>query len=185
MGTCDGIVHIRRAIEADARGIAEVHVRTWQQAYRGTLPLAFLQALSVDTREVFWRDELHALAPDRRPWVAETGRGIVGFVSAGLGRDEAAPPLTGEVYAMYVLPDCWDRGVGRTLLAHAEHDLVDHGYSEAEMWILSDNDRARGFYEKAGWRADGGIKRVAIGGEEFEEVRYRLTLEKSNVAGLI
>lgn len=185
MGTCDGMVHIRRAREADARGMAAVHVRTWQQAYRDMLSPEFLEALSIDAREVFWRNELRSLAPDRRPWVAEAANGIVGFASAGMGRDEAAPSRTGEVYAIYVLPDCWDRGVGRTLLAHAEHDLIDHGYSHAELWILSDNQRARAFCDGAGWRPDGETKRVSIGGEEFEEVRYRLTLERSNVAGLI
>ena len=34
MSAHDEIVHMRRARETDARGIADVHVRTWQQAYR-------------------------------------------------------------------------------------------------------------------------------------------------------
>ena len=183
--TCDGMVHIRRALESDARGMAEVHIRTWQEAYRDSLPGPYLRALNVDTREIHWRDELRTLAPDRRPWVAETRSQIVGFVAAGASREESADPLTGEVYAIYVLPDCWDRGVGRTLLAHAEHVLLDHGYDQAVLWVLADNRRARTFYEMSGWQADGGTKHATIGGREVEELRYRLTLERSRVAELV
>lgn len=183
--TCDGIVHIRRAREPDARGMAEVHVRAWQEAYRDSLPGPYLRGLSVDARESHWREELRALAPDRRPWVAEATDQVVGFAAAGAARDESAHPLTGEVYALYVLPDCWDRGVGRTLLAHAEHDLIAHGYDEAVLWVLADNRRARAFYEMSGWHADGGTKHDAIGGRGVEELRYRLTLESSRVAELV
>ena len=179
------MVHIRRARLSDARGMAQVHVRTWQEAYRDSLPPAFLRALNTDARESFWRDELRTLAPDRRPWVAEATGQVVGFVSSGATRDEAARPLTGEVYAIYVLPDCWDRGVGRTLLAHAEHDLIAHGYEQAVLWVLADNQRARTFYELAGWQADGGTKHDSIGGREIGELRYRLTLERSRVAELV
>jgi ribosomal protein S18 acetylase RimI-like enzyme len=162
--------------------MAEVHIQTWRDAYRDSLPPAFLAALSVEVRETFWRDELHALAPDRRPWVAESSGEVVGFVSVGAARDEAVQPFTGEVYALYVLPDCWDQGVGRTLLAHAEHDLNAHGYDDAVLWVLAENQRARTFYEMAGWHADGAIKHDSIGGREISEVRYRLALETSTVA---
>src|SRR3972149_10262017 len=113
-------------------------------------------ALGTGARENHGRNELHAMAPARRPGVAEANDQIVGFVASGTARDDTANPLTGEVYAIYVLPDCWDRGVGRTLLAHAEHDLLSHGYADAVLWVLGANQRARTFYEMAGWPADGG-----------------------------
>jgi ribosomal protein S18 acetylase RimI-like enzyme len=179
------MVHIRRARDADARGLAEVHVRTWREAYRDQLPGPYLKALSVDARESHWRNELQAMAADRRPWVAEANGQIVGFVAAGTAREETAGPLTGEVYAIYILPDCWDRGVGHSLLAHAERDLVAHGYNEAVLWVLADNQRARVFYELAGWHADGGTKHDSVGGREVAEVRYRMALERSRVAELV
>ena len=64
-------------------------------------------------------------------------------------------------------------------------NLIAHGYDDAVLWVLADNQRARTFYEMAGWRADGGIKHDTIGGREIEEVRYRLTLERSRVAELV
>ncbi len=182
MGPCDEVVHLRRARENDAPAIARVHVGTWREAYRDLVPAAYLAALSLEQREEMWARELKVLPADRKPWVAETRQGIVGFVTGGAARDDDAPAGTGEVYAIYVLPDCWAQGVGRSLLAHAERDLHDHGYSEAVLWVLADNERARQFYELRGWRPDGATKSRDRGGEEQEEVRYRIALDRSRVS---
>jgi ribosomal protein S18 acetylase RimI-like enzyme len=184
MGSCDGVVDIRPARKVDARGIAEVRVRTWQKAYRDILPTEFLNGLSVDAGERRWRDVLSAPAPERGTWVAESAGQVVGFVTSGAVRGQPAQPLTGEVYAIYVLPDCWDRGVGRTLLARAERELMERGYATAMLWVLADNQRARTFYERAGWHADGGTKQDTFGGREVAEVRYRIDLERSRLAEL-
>ena len=45
---------IRDAELRDARGIAEVHVRSWQTAYAGIVPDEDLAQLSVDERGQFW-----------------------------------------------------------------------------------------------------------------------------------
>jgi len=182
MAGCDEVVHIRRARPGDARGIAEVHVETWREAYSGLLPDTFLDALSVDQRGEWWSRELTVLPSERQPWVAETPSGIVGFCIAGPARDESLPPDTGEVYAIYVLPDCWARGLGRTLLQHAERDLLTHGYSNAVLWCLADNVRAGSFYRQAGWRLDGATKTDTFAGHQAEEVRYRIALERSRVS---
>ena len=47
------IMIIRDAELRDARGIAEVHVRSWQAAYAGIVPDEDLAQLSVDEREQF------------------------------------------------------------------------------------------------------------------------------------
>ena len=38
-------VELRRAVPGDENEVAEVHVRSWQVAYRGLLPDAYLDAL--------------------------------------------------------------------------------------------------------------------------------------------
>ena len=184
MSARDEIVHMRRARESDAQGIASVHVRTWQQAYRDLLPAADLSSLSVADRERFWTNELHVTPVERRPWVAESDAGIVGFAVAGPARDDDLASRSGEVYAIYVLPDYWDRGLGRSLLMHCERDLIDHGYDCAVLWVLEANSRSSHFYEACGWTLDGPTKRREIGGREVGEVRYRLTLDRSRVAGI-
>jgi ribosomal protein S18 acetylase RimI-like enzyme len=175
------IIHMRRARAADARAIADVHVRTWREAYHDLLPAEFLAALDVDARERHWGSELAVMPADRMPWLADSHGEVVGFASIGPSRDVDAGPATGEIYAIYVVPDFWARGVGADLLRRAEHDLLEHGYTDATLWVLADNERARRFYERAGWWLDG-ERLDKIGGFEIREVRYRRMLDASRVS---
>ena len=47
-------VEVRQAIDGDAQAIAEVHVASWQGAYRGLLPDALLDGQSVERRAQWW-----------------------------------------------------------------------------------------------------------------------------------
>ncbi|HUG46928.1 MAG TPA: GNAT family N-acetyltransferase [Candidatus Limnocylindria bacterium] len=182
MGKCDGMVHLRRAHQADAEQIARVHVLTWQSAYRELLPAPFLAGLSVEARRGHWANQLAVLSAERTPWLAEADGEVVGFAHVGPSRDDDAGPTTGEVYAVYVLPDCWDRGLGRNLLQHGERDLLAHAYDEATLWVLDSNERARRFYEAAGWHTDGATKTERLGSVELSEVRYRRALNPSRMS---
>ena len=174
---CEGMIHVRHPVEQDAAGIAQVHVRSWQHAYRGQLPQTYLDGLSASMREESWRRAIRLAPAAERPfWVAEAEGEIVGFISSGPSRDEDAPPDTAEIYAIYVDPECWAKGIGTTLLQHAVRDLRRHGYRVATLWCLATNEQAKSFYERARWRADGTTKRETVGGIETEEVRYRLPL---------
>jgi ribosomal protein S18 acetylase RimI-like enzyme len=175
---CSGLIRLHRAVPVDAAGIASVHVRTWQRAYRGLVPAEFLAGLSVDRRADWWRREIESTPPDRAPWVASDDSHVVGFVSVGPSRDDGAGPHVGELYAIYVDPDCWDRGVGRELLRHAERDLAAAGYDDATLWVLTANERGRRFYEAGGWVADGATQTASLGGADLEEVRYRLDFRR-------
>jgi len=156
-------------VPADARGIAEVHTRTWQAAYRQVFPAEVLDNLDVDERVRGWLERIEA---DMDVWVAETEGRIVGFLAAGPSRTEDGP---GELYALYVLPEAWGSGAGRALMDGFKAWLEREGYAAAMLWVLADNPRARRFYEREGWRVDG-ARVDTIRGVEVEEVLYRLAL---------
>jgi GNAT superfamily N-acetyltransferase len=160
---------IRAAVPDDARAIAEVHVRSWQVAYRGQLPDHLLDGLSVDSRETAWRQILES--PDRN-FVVEQDGSVVGFASIGRCRDTGAGPAVGELYAIYVEPGAWGGGIGTALMAHAVDELRRDGYTDASLWVLESNNRARRFYEANGWRADGAAKTEQMGIAQVREVRY-------------
>jgi ribosomal protein S18 acetylase RimI-like enzyme len=174
----NALIHMRRAREADAHDIADVHARTWQHAYRDLLPPGVLSAIDTEARAGYWKSELATTPPDRTPWIADADGQVAGFASVGPSRDSDASELTGELYTIYVLPERWDQGVGADLLRRSEHDLIKHGYAEATLWVLAANERARRFYERAGWRLDG-ERTDRIGEVELEEVRYRKVLERT------
>ncbi len=80
--------------------------------------------------------------------------------------------MTGELTAIYLLPEVWGRGGGRLLLEAAMTNLRKAGFRRATLWVLSTNARARCFYEHMGWSPDGAVKtddRRSIG---LVEIRY-------------
>jgi hypothetical protein len=72
---------IREAELRDARGIAEVHVRSWQPAYAGIVPDEDLARLSVDQRDEFWRQILSK--DERATFVLVNGHLVAGWSSFG------------------------------------------------------------------------------------------------------
>ena len=166
-------VSVREATEADARAIATVHVRSWQEAYAHVFPPERLAALSVDEREELARTILSR--PERGTvLVAEVDGAVAGHASVGAANLEAA----GEVYAIYADPAHWDKGVGRALMRRALELLGERGFTEAVLWVLADNPRARRFYEAGGWRLDGARRRGRHLGVGTEEVRYRIDVRR-------
>lgn len=168
---------IRPAVLDDAPALAEVHVRSWQWAYRGQLPDEFLDGMSetLERRIAYRRNYLEHLPPEERWWVAEQAGKVVGFAVTAPS-DEDAAPGTAEVGLIYLLQEAAGKGIGRALFAHAVEDLRARGYQQAILWVLETNTRARRFYEAAGWRPDGGRKTEERPGAVLHEIRYRLTL---------
>src|SRR5262245_36235858 len=148
---------IREAVPADARSIAEIHVRAWQAAYRGQLTDEYLDGLSVEDRLEQHRHSLEAPPAQWRTWVAEEADATIGFSVTGPSQDADATERTGEVYAIYLEPDRVGTGSGRALFEHAVEDLRERGFDAATLWVLESNARARRFYEVAGWRHDGTV----------------------------
>jgi ribosomal protein S18 acetylase RimI-like enzyme len=163
-------VQIRPARREDAAAIAGVHVRTWQAAYDhvfGAERLARMDLEALQTRWQRWLDQ------EEQVWVAEDAGGVVGFAYIGDSRDA---PEEGEVYAIYALPEAWGTGAGPALMREALDALRATPYEEAILWVLEDNPRARRFYEREGWHADGGAKEDEFLGVAVNEVRYRKRL---------
>lgn len=98
---------VRRAKAFDASRIAEIHVTSWQVAYRGIIPDAFLNSLDVAKREQVWRDVITETA--NPVFVAESAGSVVGFCHLAPSRD-ADLPRAAEITAIYLDPDHWRRG---------------------------------------------------------------------------
>jgi len=167
---------IREAVPADARSIAEIHVRSWQASYRGQLTDDYLDGLSVEERLEQNRRSLEEPPAGWRTWVAQEGKDVVGFAVTGPSQDADATERTGEVYAIYLEPDRVGTGAGRELFEHAVGDLRGRGFEAATLWVLETNERARRFYEVAGWRADGTVTSERVDCEMRPTMRYRIDL---------
>ena len=105
----------------------------------------------------------------------EDGGEVVGFASLGASRDEEAE-REAELYAIYLHPSRWDRGIGRALLQRAEESMRTSGFHEAVLWVLEGNVRGERFYRAAGWEHDGASKLDEFQGAAVTELRYRKRL---------
>ena len=134
-----------------------MHVESWQVGYRGLMPDEVLDGLSVDTRERWWGETLCGPGV-RGTLLAMQDRSVLGFAAVGAERD--GDPVVGELYAMYLCPAAWGRGMGCRLHAAAMARLRAFGFERASLWMLAGNERARRFYRREGWVADGRSKLV-------------------------
>jgi ribosomal protein S18 acetylase RimI-like enzyme len=170
-------VIIRPAQLAEAAQIAQVHVDTWQFAYKGLIPDSILSSLSVEGRTRRWDHTLAAAGIDTQTFVAELDGRVVGFCSVGPCRDEDLQGHEfGELLAVYVSPDSMKNGIGSALALAGLAFLRKNRHEKATLWVLTSNLASRTWYEKRGWAIEGGIKTDVIDGFEMHEARYWIVL---------
>lgn len=169
---------IRPATPDDASPLAAVHVRSWQATYRGLVPQDYLDRLDPADRVTRWREAvLGADWPRDGVFIVEREGAACGLASFGATRDpDEDPEHTGEITAIYLLPEAWGQGLGRALMASALGCLTTAGYRQATLWVLDSNVRARRFYGRGGWTEDGAVKQDDSRGFPLNEVRYRRLL---------
>ena len=163
-------MEIRRARLDDAAAIAEVHVRTWQAAYEHVFGAERLARIDVGGRQSMARRL--ATQPECDAFVADDDGAIVGFVACG-PPEEAEEGEARELYAIYVLPTAWGTAAAPGLMAAAVEAMRARGAPGVLLWVLDDNPRARRFYEREGWHADGSGESEYLG-LTVPLVRYRL-----------
>ena len=165
-------VTIRPAAESDAADIARVHVRSWQEAYAGIVPEAYLDAMDAGERASQWATYLREGPADQvLTWVALAGDKTVGFATVGPSRDEDAGRGDREIYSIYLDPGTWGHGVARDLMRTLISSVGEK--TPISLWVLADNERARHFYRRHGFQADGVERYDDVGGASLLEVRYR------------
>lgn len=157
----------------DCEGVAGIRIGGWQDAYRGLVPQAYLDGLDVEADAERHRARLLNGDGSVVNLVAEAEGGeLVGWAAFGPYRDGDVRTDDAELYALYLRPGYIGRGVGRTLLTEVTRRCVSPGHRRMYLWVLKDNTRARRFYERAGFGADGAEEPFEVGGVVVPEVRY-------------
>jgi ribosomal protein S18 acetylase RimI-like enzyme len=129
----------------------------------------------VDDRLEQHRRSLEEPRAGWKTWVADD-EGPVGFAVTGPSEDADAGERTAELYAIYLDPEQLGTGLGRRLFEHAVEDLRSRRFDTVTLWVLETNERARRFYEVAGWKHDGTVTSERVDCEMRPTVRYRVEL---------
>lgn len=136
---------VRAATEQDAGAISHVHVQSWRTTYAGIVPKAYLASLNEAERELLWRDWL---TRDIQVFVAELDGEVVGFASGGPIR-EPLQEFDAELFAIYLLKQAQDRGIGTALLRKLAGVLRAKGFKSMVAWVLESNSSSH-FYAQSG-----------------------------------
>jgi GNAT superfamily N-acetyltransferase len=195
---------IRAGSAADAAQIAAVQREGWFAAYAGIIPAQIIDRVTAAdngarVRQTFrtrpWQRVLVAATAERErsgrdPGTAgaAAGPGVVGYASFGPETDVLNAPWphplstdgedgqVAELYALYVRPAWWSTGTGRALMDRVLARSSGAGYRSITLWVLRDNQRARCFYQRAGFSPDGATNVLSrLGG--VIELRYRRALD--------
>ena len=146
---------------ADAAELARVHVTSWRETYPGILPQMALNRMSVDAHARRFRHDLMEEDARQVILIAEGPDGALGYAAGAIlpspRRGGAARGADAEIFTLYVLRSAQDAGVGRALLKATARVLKAQGAASLMLFVLTRNERARGFYER-------------LGGEVFAEV---------------
>jgi GNAT superfamily N-acetyltransferase len=166
---------VRPAVAGDADHVAAVHASSSHAAYEDVVPDAQPQ-LPLDKRRAFWVDAIKYGEPQVH--VALDGAEVIGFVGFDRSRDPKSKSTTGEIWALYVLSNHWDKGAGLALWDAAREGLLEEGCTEVTLWIPLFNERALRFAELAGFKRELNTARTAvIGGVKLEEIRLKRKLD--------
>jgi len=104
-----------------------------------------------------------AFMPDRAP--------PTGATAAWSAR--AVIPGTAYLWQLFVLPDWWGRGVAAQLHDSAIEQMRAEGFSDARLFTPSLQTRARRFYERREWAAQGDTWNAEFA---LSMTEYRLSL---------
>jgi L-amino acid N-acyltransferase YncA len=162
---------IRTANLEDAPGIAKVHVRSWQQTYKGMISDVYLDNLSIEERLIFWKNKLSSPNDKAHVLVAENDNGeIFGFATFGIERS-GNQEKEGELYAIYLLSSIKRQGIGTRLLYEGTQLLRKQNIESLLVWVLDENPN-RKFYENFNPEKVA-TKVVQIGDSSCKEIAYK------------
>ncbi len=164
-----GTITVRPARPDDLPDLQEVARRTWRATYTGLIPNADIERFL----ERHYSLEALGRALERLGegmLVAAVDDQVVGYATCGVSRENS-----GELFAIYVLPEWQRRGVGRRLWQRAIKHLRSLGLPEMVVWVLANNEPARRFYERQGATLLGN-RAFPVSETPIEEVGYVVPL---------
>jgi ribosomal protein S18 acetylase RimI-like enzyme len=92
--------------------------------------------------------------PGAEAFVATLDGEPCGLVSVHPDKDYFTGHPRAYVDILVVASEAEGRGVGRALMDHVERWACERGFHEVVLDVFADNQRAIGFYERQGYRAD-------------------------------
>jgi GNAT superfamily N-acetyltransferase len=147
-----GQIRIRQAEPADLPAVAEMHYAVWRRSWAGILTPPLLDILGPARR---WVADVYPQTLNRdgwSMWIAESADAASRLVGVVIFGPDEADPEEIQIDALYIAEASQRHGVGQRLL---DTVLGRHPSNEVILWCAEKNTKARRFYEKNHFYADG------------------------------
>ncbi len=158
---------IRLATLDDAKYCADIHVKSWYFAYSDIVPKEIIDEHSARC-PMIWNKMLEKNSESH--YVIALDNVIIGFLTIAGSRDKDLKESFFEIIGLYLSPEYIGAGYGKQAMDWIKREIQGRGYNNISLWVLEENKRARRFYEKSGFKADGGFKPSGLAAAQ--EVRY-------------
>jgi GNAT superfamily N-acetyltransferase len=153
-------IAIRLAVPADAPDMAEVHMRSWEAAYKDIIPEEYIREKNA-TRPEMWQKKLaEGQYPHR---VIQINGKTVGNMCVAPPQDDDLDETYYELHGIYLHPDYFRQGIGTQAMEFALDIARSIGKKHMTVWVLAENINSIKFYEKCGFIADGKTKILNFG----------------------
>ncbi len=155
---------VRKPQPEEASRIADLHQLTWEETYHDKLPAVAWGPGAHKRRTQMWQQITSDPQEGHRYAVLDVDGRLSGFAGAGPAR-EADAPRDYQLWFVYLLQAEQGTGAGQALFDEVVGDRPCY------LWVLDDNPRARRFYERNGFVADGARQPVGFEGSTAEVIR--------------
>lgn len=169
---------IKDARAEDLMAISKINALGWKEAYDNLIPQEYLNTLNDDFRiDRFGNWIEKGILTVKAAWVDNE---LIGCIAYGKARDKMFEPW-GEVTSLYISPNHWSKGYGKTMMLYALKGLIDMGFETAYLWVLEGNDKAIKFYKKLGFIFTGTKIPFEILDKEIYDLIYKLDLKNLKI----
>ena len=151
-------IAVRPARLEDGEAFTRAHEAAWDAALAPIAGSRLEELVPFEERVKRFCDGLAKSGTDASVLVAERQGEIVG----------EAVRVGSELRDLYVVPEAWGTGAARALMDEVLAEMRTSGATEATLWVVEANARARRFYEREGWEPTGETRATPLGPGELQ-----------------
>ena len=162
-------ITIRLATPADAADMAEIHMRSWEAAYKGIIPEDYIEEKNATRMALYKR----VITDDNTSFhVIQYDEKTIGIMRLAPPQDDVGNDIY-ELHCLYLYPDYFRMGIGTKAMEFA-FDMA-RGLKKTAMivWVLDENVKAIKFYENCGFTKDGKVMN-----SEYGKINGRVRMRK-------
>lgn len=151
---------IRLALPTDALDMAEIHMRSWEIAYKDIIPREFICEKNT-TRQALYKRVI--TYENTNAYVIQYNKNTMGIMKIAPCQDNDLNEDFYELHYVYLHPNYFRMGIGTKSLEFAFDIARKLNKKYMTVWVLADNINSIKFYEKCGFTKDDKSKSVEYG----------------------